>query len=198
MPGVNLSSWITRVIRPTALEGPHARVVGEHGEDHSADRATAYRMLFDQSAENLKQQGAVLDGLRSRSGLLLTAANVITALLAGPAIEQRGLSPAVVAALITFVLAVGMTLWILKPARGWSFSLEVGAMLSDVDSKGENLDLVALYRKAARTNVKSADQNVAKLDRLFDLFMWASILLMVEIGAWIVALLEWNVGGVDL
>src|SRR5207249_393695 len=84
-----------------------------------------YAVAYTESVRGVTQQAGVLDGARTRAGVLITAANVVTALLATPAIRDRpggaGLGPGGWLAIAAFVVSMASALYILWPWTGWRF-----------------------------------------------------------------------------
>lgn len=86
-----------------------------------ADRADLIAFAYSESVRSLSQQANVLDNIRTRAGLVITAANVVTALLAAPAIQSSGLTLGGVLAFIAFAVVGALSVLILVPQKGWNF-----------------------------------------------------------------------------
>lgn len=131
------------------------------------------------------QQGN-LDNLRSRVGILLSAATIATSFLGGIALEGRSLQAFGYGAIGLFILHIVLGLAILWP-RGWQFQTSAQFMITDwLDGHAATEDQIR------RSIVYWADQhhsrNAARLDRLWRGYAVAIGALGVEIVAWIMEL----------
>jgi hypothetical protein len=159
------------------------------------DRAEFYSLAYDESVRALTQQAGVLESIRSRAGLLITAANVVTALLATPAIRDRpGIGVGGWAAIIAFLVSMGLSLYILWPRGDWSFAFNANKLMSMIE--GSNYDeLWKLHRRLARLNQETIDDHRKRLDGMFRAFQLGAVLLVVEVVLWMLVLARVNVCG---
>jgi hypothetical protein len=162
-----------------------------------ATRDALYAFAYQESVRGLAQQGVVLDNIRTRAGLVITAANVVTALLAAPAIKDRGITVGGAAALVTFGLAAFFSVRMLLPQHGWNFRFSAAEIIDRVDSHPEET-LASIQKKLARLNDSSYDENQRRIDTLFSYLKWASAFLFVEAALWLVVLAKWSIGGISL
>lgn len=68
-----------------------------------ASNAALYKVAYDESVRALAEQQAVIDSVRARVGLLLSAAAIATSFLGGQALEGGTLSATSWTALISYV-----------------------------------------------------------------------------------------------
>lgn len=161
------------------------------------DRGPLYQFVYAESLRSLTQQATVLDNIRTRAGLVITGANVVTALLAAPAIKDRGLTTGAIIALILFGAVGVLSLLMLLPQKGWNFRFAATEILDRIE-KQPDATLADIQRDLARLNDDSYDQNEQKLSRLFLWLRLASLCLFVEAGLWVLVLAKVSVGGIAL
>jgi hypothetical protein len=96
----------------------------------SPGAAEGYLLAFEEGVRGLTRQEAQLDGMRSRAGILLSAAAIATSFLGGRALSDHGPEVWTWLAIAGFVgLAVGAPV-ILWPRRDWAFSARPGLIVS--------------------------------------------------------------------
>jgi hypothetical protein len=146
--------------------------------------ADAYRLAFDEAVRALEEQGKVLDGLRTRSGILLSAAAIVTSFFGGQALAPDGLSVWTWLAIGTFgALAVSL-LVILWPRQDWAFEAVPRQIIGTYIEADEPLPLPQIHRDLAIHMEDSYVENEHRLRPLFAAFRAASLLLVAEIAAW--------------
>jgi hypothetical protein len=162
------------------------------------NREDYYALAYQESVRGLTQQAGVLDNVRTRAGLLITAANVVTALLATQAIGNRpGIGPGGGVAIGAFIVTMVLSLYILLPKGEWNFAFDAYKLHKMIEGEGYP-SLGALQRRLARLNEDSQTANVTKLERMFSAFRWACVALTVEVIVWVVVLAKVTVCGVLL
>lgn len=91
---------------------------GKNDAREAPGPADAYRLLYEDAQRSIASQEQKVDELRSRAGILLSAAAVVSAFLgAGPLTTDRA-HPATVLGVLAFAGVVATTLAILVP---WPF-----------------------------------------------------------------------------
>jgi hypothetical protein len=170
-------------------------------EPVSETKSALYKVAFDESLRNLNQQQSVLAGIHGRAGLLITAANVITAFLGGAAIKTATGSIVVVnlslggwLALATFAGVMILAISILWPWDRWNFAFDVDQLLAKADEPGVTLPWV--HSKLAGLNEDSFRKNEKQLRKLFSRFAWAAVLLLFEAVFWVMSLAQIQIGPV--
>ncbi len=154
-----------------------------------------YALAYQESVRGLTQQASVLESIRTRSGLLITAANVVTALLATPAIRDRpGLGYGGWAAVLAFVLTMVASLFILWPRGRWSFALDAKKLIGMIEGPKYD-ELWKLHRRLAEVNQESIAEHGKRLDRMFLAFQAGAISLGVEVVLWVLVLAKITVNG---
>ncbi|HYP23738.1 MAG TPA: hypothetical protein VEV43_09205 [Actinomycetota bacterium] len=141
-------------------------------------------LAYKEASRAITQQQASLSGLRTRAGALFGAANIATAFLAGVALENQDLVPVSWIATLCFVGVCGLTVSILLPRRGWVFEQNSRVLVEEwIDEKDLGID--AIHKHLALFMRTHYERNQTSIDKLFRQYVWASLLLGVEIVAWL-------------
>lgn len=156
-------------------------------EGQRADESAAvYRVAYEEAVRALTEQQAVMESMRGRAGLLLTAAAITTSFLAAHALEN-GLNLFPCMALVGFVMVCVLSLAILWPRR-WEFSVVPGKLASGGPSGERRPGVEELYRDLAVNMDQSYVENAGAIGRLAILFQAASVLLVGETVLWIASI----------
>lgn len=135
------------------------------------------------------QERAVVE-LRARAGALVAAAAITTSFFGGQTLVKHNISAAAWIAIACFVLLGFSVLLVLWPRRDWEFSLApdqfIATYLEPVE--GEPLALHLVERDLALHMGRSAEQNRRQLRMLMGIFRIGAALLVVEVLAWVIAL----------
>jgi hypothetical protein len=150
--------------------------------------AEGYLLAFEEGVRSLARQEAQLDGMRSRAGILLSAAAIATSFLGGRALTDHGPEVWTWLAIAGFVGLAISALVILWPRRDWAFSASPGLIVSLYLEDGEPWELPAIHRELALHMDHAYELNRARLDHLTWAFRAASSLLVLEVAAWVVNL----------
>ncbi len=148
-------------------------------------------LVYDEAARTLEQQQAVVESIRVRAGILLSAAAVATSFLAGVALdERRGLTGwSAWGATGSFLVVGGLCLAILWPRRRWTFRPNAKKLIRDyIDAEDIPATLTEMQRDLAIHMENWATTNSWKMRWLFYYFQAACLLLGVEVLLWIVDL----------
>jgi hypothetical protein len=150
-------------------------------DDQEAKTALAYEAAI----RFLDQQASVVDDLRSRAGILLSAASVATGFLAGVALaDDRSLSLWGWGATIAFIVLAGLCVWVLWPRHNWLFSPNPKTLVDHyVDPEG--VTLAQAQRKLALYMAEAWDKNKWKMRWMFWPFRIACVLIGLEAFFWI-------------
>ena len=164
----------------------------------SPDAGALYQLAYQESQRSLTQQASVLDNLRTRAGLVITAANVVTALLGAPAIKNAtspsaggtdvpGLTLGGLLAVVCFGIVGVASILMLWPWKGWTFRFGAKDIVRRVDERPD-ITLAGTHRRLAELNEESFLANETKLSRLFWLLEVAAIFLFLESVFWVASL----------
>ena len=148
----------------------------------------AYALAFTEGVRALSEQQAVIDGFRTRSGLLLSGAAIATSFF-GQASLAHGTSLFTWLAVVMFVLLGAAVIAILWPRGDWEYAVRPELLIANYIEHPEPLDLGGIHRDLALHMDASYLHNRGQLLRLVWLFRGASVLLIVEILAWVVDLI---------
>ncbi len=135
----------------------------------------------------LSEQQAAIESVRSRAGLLLSAAAVTTSFLGAQALQGRSSSVFSGLALFSFVAVAATSLAILWPRR-WEFTANPRRVLKGFTESGEVVQLEELHRDLSLHMHGSYVVNHQGLKELALLFQAASGLLTLEVVLWIAAI----------
>ncbi len=173
---------ITDAIRD--LFGSPAR---PEADQDASQKPRQFEFIYSESIRNLSQQAQVLDSIRSRAGVLIAAASVVSALLGGPALQGGPFRLSVGLAVIVFLLSMYLALRVVAPRKNWRFRFGIADIVAKVESS-EDVDLVWLQRTLALRNEKNYEANETQLNELFETYRWAARLLILDVLLWLVAL----------
>jgi hypothetical protein len=153
----------------------------------SQDQADAYELAYDEAVRALSQQQGVLDGFRSRAGILLSAAAIATSFLGGQALRATPSVWSWVAIACFAGLAVS-ALVILWPRQDWAFAAVPSEIITSYIEVEEPLAVSVIHRDLSLHMENSYVDNERRLRPLILFFRVASALLVVEVAAWVVDL----------
>jgi hypothetical protein len=146
-----------------------------------------YALAFSEGVRALSEQQAVIDSFRTRSGLLLSGAAIATSFL-GQASLDRGTTFFTWLAIALFVALGAAVIAILWPRNDWEYAVRPELLIANYVEHPEPLKIPEIHRDLALHMDNSYLQNRGQLLRLVWLFRLASILLIVEVVAWVVDL----------
>jgi hypothetical protein len=145
-------------------------------------------LAYREGARALSEQQIVTDSFRTRAGLLLSGAAIATSFL-GQAALDRGTTAFTWFAIVAFVALGGAALGILWPRRDWEYVMRPELLIENYIEHPQPLRMSQIHRDLALHMDRSYLQNRGQLLRLTWLFPLASVLLVVEVVAWVVDLL---------
>jgi hypothetical protein len=148
-------------------------------------------LAFAESVRNLESQSRTLDELRTRTGVLLAAATISASFLGATALGGRagGFTFWSACALIVFAWVIAMTMIVLWPTDGWTFTTSAKVMVdSYVDDEKLPQTIDDMHRYLALDNQEYWEENDEKLRNQFSAFRWACLGVGLETMLWIVDL----------
>lgn len=152
-----------------------------------AGRDALYKVAYDEAVRALSDQRIGMDSVRSRAGLLLSAASVTTSFLGARSFEAGALSPISWSALTSFISMALVSLAILLPPQG-EFSADAREVIDAYIEAPEPALIGRLHRDLALHMHGSYVNNMEALDRLATLFQVACGLLIVEMIFWVLSI----------
>jgi hypothetical protein len=141
------------------------------------------RLVYAEALRGITQQQQVLDNLRGRSALLLSAGAVATSFLGAYAFpDRRGglVVAAAVAAAVLFVAVLGLTLWTLRP-RDFKFRDEPQKLIREWVDSEQHYSLDDVHRHLADWLGEHYDKNQKTIDCMLKQFTWACGCLGAEV-----------------
>jgi hypothetical protein len=144
-----------------------------------------YKVAYDEAVRILTEQEAVIDGLRSRAGVLFSAAAITTSFLGARALHGDW-SPLSWLALATFVGVATAFLAILWP-RGWEVAANPHVVIRTYIESAEPISIEDLHRELSFHVFGSYLENRRSLERLVVYFQVANVLFAAELVLWIAA-----------
>jgi hypothetical protein len=146
------------------------------------------KLAYDESVRSLQLQSGVLDDLRGRTGILLTALSLTATFLGARALDLGGFSKWSWAAIAFFGVSALCCLWILRPGGKWTFTTSATYILREYVDGSEPKTLDEVHVALAEDNQKSRDENNDALDNLYLIFTIAIVALVLQVGFWLAAL----------
>ena len=157
--------------------------------DPLEDRAPGYELAFAEAGRALDAQERAVNELRSRAGILIAAAAIATSFFGGGArTEDRG-GLLVSIAIIAFALVGVAVLAVLWPRQEWEFGASAQDLIAEY-VEPETVPLALIHRDLALHRTASFATNATQLRWLVTTFRVSLVLLVIEVGAWLVALAE--------
>jgi hypothetical protein len=145
-----------------------------------------YQFVFNQVQHALDQQASVLDNLRARANILLSAATVAVSFVVGLGLISKDTKPLPVLAdvlLIAVLVGIGACAFGILWPREWKFTMSPQIMIEDYIEDGSDAAQGAnvMYRKLALYLWANWESNHAKLGTLFIVFQVATGLLLAGV-----------------
>src|SRR4051794_38317593 len=139
-----------------------------------------YELVYQESLRAITTQEDALDNIRARAAQLLTAASVATSVLGGLVHAQSEHPHGTTwAAISTFLLLLGICVWIVLPTRGWSFVNSATVLLAGYVEADIPADLNEMHRSLALYMERHWDRNQDLLNRRLAGLQTAAVLLAV-------------------
>lgn len=150
-------------------------------------RDALYKVAYDEAVRALSDQRLEVDGVHSRTGLLLSVATVVTSFLGARTLESGSLSPTSWLALASFIATALVSLATLRSFRG-EFTADVSNLIAIYPEAPEPVPIEELPRDLALHMHGSYARNLERLDRLEMFFQIASGLLIAEVILWAISI----------
>lgn len=140
-------------------------------------------IVLSEAIRALDGQRDNLDNLRSRVGILLSAATIATSFLGGLAFDRAEVGWPGITAVGLFVLHVVLGLLVLRPQK-WTFQTSAKVLIDGWILK-DDVSVDQLQRALARKLEHHYNANEEKLRGLWDLYGWAIVVLAAEVAMWL-------------
>jgi hypothetical protein len=146
-----------------------------------------YALAFDEAVRGLAHLQSQFDAIRSRAGILLSAAAIVTSFLGGRALQGDGPAAWTWIAIACFAGLAAGALVILWP-RPEPSSASPRTIISLYLEAGRSWAVWAIHRELALHMDRAYEATRVHLDRAIRAFRVASLLLALEVLAWVVSL----------
>jgi hypothetical protein len=149
-----------------------------------------YALVYREARLGLEDQERSVVELRARAGALVAAAAITTSFFGGQTLVRHHIGAAAWIAIGCFVLLGFAVLMVLWPRRDWEFSLAPDQFIATYlePAEGDPLAHHLIERDLALHMGSSAELNRTQLRTLMGVFRVGAVLLVVEVLAWVVAL----------
>jgi energy-coupling factor transporter transmembrane protein EcfT len=137
--------------------------------------------LFEEALRRRDRLRDSISELRSRTGLLISAASIATAFLGSVAAKgHHGIPGRFYWAIAPFIVSIVLSILLVVPMPRWRFSLDLGAVVSVASAPGKE------FKAYITTQLEtSSATNQSLLDRMYIVFGLAAVALAFSIVAWI-------------
>ena len=149
-----------------------------------ASQEASYKVAYDEAVRALSQQQGMIDSMRTRAGLLLSAAAITTSFLGAQALNDGSPDIATWLALASFVGLSSAALAILWPHR-WEFAANPENVIANYIETEEPLSVAEIHRDLSIHMHCSYAENLAGQKQLADRFRLAGVFLTAEVTFWI-------------
>jgi hypothetical protein len=151
----------------------------------------AFRLAYEEAKRGLDDQEQAVVELRSRAGTLIAAAAITTSFFGSQALRNHVhfMSWIAIGCFVALGVSVLVILW---PRRDWEFALSPERFISTYlePADGAPLALPLIHRDLALHMGRSAALNRGQLRWLMVAFRVGALLLMAEVIAWVVVLIN--------
>jgi hypothetical protein len=146
------------------------------------DESDLEQLAYDLALRTLGQQERVLEELRARTGVLLTATAIVASFLGGRALETNGGAWLTLTGTAAAIGSILVAVYVLLPKAGFTFALHGAAVYEYF--RAERTPLQDVHRTLAYWMKAAWDDNQTSIDRLIVFFRVACGLLVLAIGLW--------------
>ena len=146
-----------------------------------------YKVAYDEAVRALSEQREMIDGLRSRAGLMFSAAAVTTSFLGAQALQGGELGLFCWLALAGFV-GVAMAMLAIPWPRQWEFTVNLHEVIGGYIESTSPAPLEELHRDLVISMEAGYLRNSAGLEKLVVYVQVANVLLAVEVMLWTIAI----------
>ena len=157
----------------------------------NADAAPAYELAYQEARRALDGQESALGAFRTRAGIVLSAAAIVTSFLGGQAIDSSGLDTLEWLAIAAFAVVGLATLCVLWPDDDWQFEAVPNQVIGTYIEREDDVSvpLFAIHRDLALHMENSYTSNEQRrLRPLRWAFRIAVIALVAEVAIWLIEL----------
>jgi hypothetical protein len=150
--------------------------------------AVPEELAYNEAVRAITHQAGLVDGLRSRAGILLGATSLVTSFFGTVALSDGDVSVWDALAVAAFVATALVVIAVLWPRTDWRFVFSASAIVSIIDDTEHSSDLSDAYRELALRLDANHLVNEAKLRRMLWAFQAGCVFLTFEVLMWVFAL----------
>ncbi len=147
---------------------------------------TLYKLAYDEAVRSLLDQQTAIESVRSRAGLVFSAAAISTSFLGAQALRSGTTNFIPWLALVGFVGMAIALLAILWPRR-WDLAIDPHEVIRAYVEAATPAPIEDLHRDLSFHMHRAYLENQAGLEKLFVFLQVANALFVVELVIWIVA-----------
>lgn len=149
----------------------------------------AYEVVLEEAKRALQHQAGAIDELRRRTGILLGAASIAISFLGGIALDDGSIGSWGIAGVGTFA-AVGVACLVILWPFSWRFVSSAEVLIDDWVEADPPVTVSELRRELARFMHTNLLSNQTKLNRLWNGYQGAIVLLFASVGCWLAELVN--------
>jgi hypothetical protein len=153
----------------------------------SREDAAVYEIAYAEAVRALSEQFALVESIRARAGLLLSAGAVMTSFLGAQALDRSGLGALAWLALGGFCAASALCLVVLSH-RSWRLGSRSIDLMALSIGPGEVLGRSRLHRVLALQLQEGFAENERWVEWLGVLLQLASLLFAADVALWLLAI----------
>jgi len=150
--------------------------------------AVPEELAYNEAVRAITHQAGLLDGLRSRAGILLGATSLVTSFFGTAALADGDVSVWAALAVASFLGTALLVVAVLWPRKDWRFVFSASTIIDVLERSERPVELADAYRELAVRLDANHRANEAKLGRMLWAFQAGCALLTVEVLMWILAL----------
>jgi hypothetical protein len=145
------------------------------------------KLILDEAVRGLDTQSETLNELRNRTGVLIAAATIATALLGATALQRHPVTYGVnLAAMFVFGVVISCCVCVLWPSDKWAFVYSAKTL--DETYFERRVDPTQACRSMALGHAKHRDSNKRKLKWRFGFFRVSCAALTADVVLWLVSI----------
>jgi hypothetical protein len=151
---------------------------------------TPEELAYGESVRAIELQARSLDEVRTRTGVLLAAASVVSSFLGSEALKLAPFGVIAGLALISFGVVLTVCIVILLPRGEWKFALGAKVLLEDWTGASPSGNTEAMLAFLAERLEKNWLANKDRIKGMLVLFQIAAVALGIEIMFWTIQLAD--------
>jgi hypothetical protein len=145
------------------------------------------KLIYEEAIRGWSLQSSVLDELRNRAGVLLSAATVASAFLGSADLaDHKTITTLGIIAIVAFGAVVVLCVSVLWPTGKWCFTHSASGLIGAYVKPGKPIDY--MHEQMALATDEYRTKNDTRLARRFCAFRLAAIAVGADVVLWIIDL----------